>query len=75
VILRHLVLPENLAGTDRFVRWVAKELGPDTYVNIMAQYRPEYRAKDDPKLNRRLTAREWSQAMKWAEEAGLRNLD
>jgi putative pyruvate formate lyase activating enzyme len=75
VILRHLVLPNNLAGTDRFVKWVAKELGPDTYVNIMAQYRPEYRAKDDPNLNRRITSREWSQAMAWAEEAGLRNLD
>ncbi len=75
VILRHLVLPDNIAGTDRFVKWVAKELSPKTYVNIMAQYRPLFRAKQEPELNRRITLEEWHQAMKWAEEAGLVNLD
>ncbi len=74
LMLRHLVLPDNLAGTDRFVRWVADELGPDTYVNLMAQYRPEHRAFDHPELSRRITADEWAQALDWARRAGLTNL-
>ena len=75
LIIRHLVMPENIAGTDRFVRWVAKELTPTTYVNIMAQYRPEHEAFDHPEISRRITNDEWSQAMAWAKEAGLTNLD
>ena len=75
LIIRHLVMPENIAGTDRFVRWVAKELTPTTYVNIMAQYRPEHEAFDHPEISRRITNDEWRQAMAWAKEAGLTNLD
>lgn len=74
VILRHLVLPSNIAGTDRFVKWVASELGPETYVNLMDQYRPTHRASDFPEINRRITSEEFRQAMKWAREAGLRRL-
>jgi len=75
LIIRHLVLPENVSGTDVFVRWVAGEIGPDTYVNIMDQYRPEHRAAGYPKLSRRLTRSEFSQAIGWAREAGLTRLD
>lgn len=75
LIIRHLVLPANLAGTDRFVRWVAERLGPDAYVNIMAQYHPMHRARLYPELNRRITSEEYSRALAWAREAGLTNLD
>jgi len=75
LIVRHMVMPSNLAGTDRFVEFVAHELGPDTYVNIMGQYRPEYRAREIPELNRRITTAEFAQAMAWARAAGLTNLD
>jgi putative pyruvate formate lyase activating enzyme len=75
LIIRHLVMPHNIAGTDRFVRWVAQELSTDTYVNIMAQYRPEHEAFDYPKISRRLSNEEWQQALRWAREAGLTNLD
>lgn len=74
LIIRHLVLPHNLAGTDRFVGWVAAELGPGTAVNIMSQYRPEHRAPGIPELSRRLTTEEWRQALTWAHQAGLTNL-
>lgn len=74
LLIRHLVLPNNLAGTDRFVGWVAAELGPGTAVNIMSQYRPEHRAPGIPELSRRLTSEEWRQALAWAREAGLTNL-
>jgi putative pyruvate formate lyase activating enzyme len=53
---------------------VADELAPDTYVNLMSQYRPEHRAVGDPKLGRRITREEWRQAVTWAEQAGLTNL-
>jgi putative pyruvate formate lyase activating enzyme len=72
LLIRHLVLPGNLAGTDRFVKWVVEELGPDTAVNLMAQYRPMHRAREYPPLDRALTREEWAEALRWAGEAGLR---
>jgi putative pyruvate formate lyase activating enzyme len=75
LLVRHLVMPHNLSGTDRFVRWVARELTPDTYVNLMAQYRPEHNAFDYPEIARPLRWREFTQALAWADEAGLTNLD
>ncbi|MBN2493124.1 MAG: radical SAM protein [Deltaproteobacteria bacterium] len=74
VVLRHLVMPHNIAGTDRFARWVSEKLSPDTYVNIMAQYHPCYKAFDHPEIARRLHAEEFEQALRWAREAGLRRL-
>jgi len=71
LIARHLVMPNNIAGTDRFVRWVAQNLTPSTYVNIMAQYRPEHKARDYPEISRRITREEWLQAILWAEQAGI----
>jgi putative pyruvate formate lyase activating enzyme len=75
VMIRHLVLPNNIAGTDRFVRYVATKLSRSTYVNIMAQYRPEYKARGIAELSRRVTSGEYRQAVRWAEEAGLTRLD
>jgi putative pyruvate formate lyase activating enzyme len=74
LIIRHLVMPNNIGGTDRLVRWIAEELGKDTYLNLMAQYRPEHEAFDHPAIARRLTREEWKQAISWAREAGLTNL-
>jgi putative pyruvate formate lyase activating enzyme len=74
LMIRHLVLPENLAGTDRFVKWVARALTRSTYVNIMAQYRPEYRAREFPALSRRISPAEFRRALEWAREAGLKRL-
>lgn len=75
MILRHLVMPHNLAGTDQFLHWVAKELSPDTYVNIMDQYRPCHKAFDYPEIAQPLARKEWLQVVKWAKESGLTNLD
>jgi putative pyruvate formate lyase activating enzyme len=73
LLIRHLVLPENLAGTDRFVRWVAETLGTEARVNLMAQYRPEHRAGEHPPLDRGLTHAEFEQALAWARAAGLKH--
>ena len=75
VMIRHLVMPNRVAGTEKFVKWVAEALPKSTYVNIMAQYRVEYKAFDYPEIARGITAKEFLEAMKWAEKYGLTNLD
>lgn len=75
LIIRHLVMPGNIAGTDRFVQWVVKELTTTTRVNLMAQYHPEHKAFDYPEISRRITAQEWNQARSWAKAAGLIHID
>jgi len=75
LIIRHLVMPDNIAGTDRFVQWVARELSPETRVNIMAQYRPMHRAFDYPEIARRITPEEWERAITWGKDAGLQYLN
>jgi len=71
LLVRHLVLPGNLAGTEVIVKFIADEISKDTYVNIMEQYRPYYKAVGDPVLGRRITVEEYRRAVRIAEEAGL----
>jgi putative pyruvate formate lyase activating enzyme len=75
LMIRHLVMPNRVAGTEKFVRWVAEALPKSTYINIMAQYRVEYKAYDYPEIARGITAQEFLEAMDWAEKYGLTNLD
>lgn len=75
LMIRHLVMPNRVAGTKAFVQWVADALSKDTYVNIMAQYRVEYKAYDHEKIARAIKVGEFLEAIDWAEEAGLTNLD
>ena len=75
LMIRHLVMPHRVAGTEKFVAWVAANLPKSTYVNIMAQYRVEYKAYDYPEISRGITAQEFLEAMDWADRAGLTNLD
>jgi putative pyruvate formate lyase activating enzyme len=70
-MVRHLVMPSNIAGTDRFVKFVVEKLARSTYVNIMAQYRPAHRAWEYPELARGITPDEYRRAAAWAREAGL----
>jgi putative pyruvate formate lyase activating enzyme len=75
LIIRHLVLPENLAGTDEVMKFIAEEISKNSYVNIMDQYRPCYRATDFPPLDRRITQEEFHQAIKIALNLGIKRLD
>ncbi len=75
LLVRHLVLPYGLAGTDRVMQWIAGSLSLRTYVNVMAQYRPCGRAAQTPPLNRRITAAEFRAAVAAARAAGLERLD
>jgi putative pyruvate formate lyase activating enzyme len=75
LLVRHLVLPGNLAGTDRVVEFLAREISVHTYVNLMDQYRPAYEAHAQPELSRRITHAEWEEAVRLARAAGLSRLD
>jgi putative pyruvate formate lyase activating enzyme len=72
LLVRHLVLPGGLAGTAEIVQFLRDEISPDTYVNVMAQYRPCYRAHELPPLDRPVIHQEYAEAVRLAEEAGLR---
>ncbi|HAG51791.1 MAG TPA: radical SAM protein [Deltaproteobacteria bacterium] len=75
LLIRHLVLPSSLAGTREVMRFVAKEISRNTYVNIMGQYRPCYKAFEHPPMNRRITSEEFEEAVRIAREEGLWRLD
>jgi putative pyruvate formate lyase activating enzyme len=75
LIIRHLVMPNRVAGTENFVRWVAETLPKSTYVNIMVQYHVDYKAYEYPEIARAITVEEFLEAVKWAKQYGLTNLD
>lgn len=75
LMIRHLVLPNNLAGTEDLVKFVAEQLDPKTYINIMPQYRPCHKAHSHQDLNRSLTMHEYQSALDLAKKYGLTNLD
>jgi putative pyruvate formate lyase activating enzyme len=75
LIIRHLVLPNRIGGTEKFLKFVADNLSKNTYLNIMRQYRPEYKATEYPELSRQLKRKEYTEALKWAKKYGLNRLD
>jgi putative pyruvate formate lyase activating enzyme len=75
LLVRHLVLPHGIAGTEAVLRFLAEEISPDTYVNLMNQYRPCHRAGDFPELSRSIAAAEYEDALGVARRYGLRRLD
>jgi len=75
VLVRHLVMPDNAAGTLEIMRFLAEELSPDTYVNVMGQYTPQFKADRYPEIDRRPTAAEMAAAFGDARVAGIRRLD
>ncbi|HYL16721.1 MAG TPA: hypothetical protein VEV41_27040 [Terriglobales bacterium] len=77
LIVRHLVMPGEIAGTREILTWIAQELGSETYVNVMPQYYPagKVSASDHAEINRSITLHEFRQALDLADDAGLRHLD
>ncbi|MFC1614116.1 radical SAM protein [Gemmatimonadota bacterium] len=71
LLIRHLVMPGNLAETRAWAEWIAQELSPDSYVNIMDQYRPCYQAGSHPEINRRPSFDGYQEAVDQAKAAGL----
>jgi putative pyruvate formate lyase activating enzyme len=75
LLVRHLVLPDGLAGTQEVMEFLSREISPRTYVNVMGQYRPCGRAYEHPALRKSLTGLEYAEAQRLARQAGLTRLD
>jgi len=71
LLIRHLVMPNGLAGTQEFMEFIANEISPHSYVNIMEQYHPCYQAYEFPEIARRISLDEFLEARKIASKAGL----
>ncbi len=74
LLVRHLVMPGDPGGARKVIDFVADEIGPDTYLNVMDQYRPCGRAGEFPEISRRTSPKEWKAAMDYAVSRGLRRL-
>ena len=75
LLVRHLVLPQGLAGSSGVARFLSSEVSKNTYLNVMAQYHPDHRAFDSPPLNRSVTMGEVNEAVETALSFGLHRLD
>jgi putative pyruvate formate lyase activating enzyme len=75
LLVRHLVLPERLAGTEEVTRFLAREVSTNTYLNVMAQYHPCHQAFDWPQLARPVSRQEFQEAVEIAHQQGLFRLD
>ncbi len=73
LLIRHLILPENLAGTDRILPWIAKNISQKTYISLMSQYFPAFQAIDYPQLSRPITRKEYREAKLIMEQCGLKS--
>jgi putative pyruvate formate lyase activating enzyme len=72
LLIRHLVLPHDVAGSKKVIDFIAKEISNDSYINIMDQYRPAYNANKYEKLNRRITPSEYKEVIDYAFSNGLK---
>jgi putative pyruvate formate lyase activating enzyme len=75
LLIRHLVLPGNLAGSKLILEFLADKVSQNTYINVMDQYRPAYQAYLHPELNRRITPMEYQHVLDLAKSLGLTRLD
>lgn len=74
LLVRHLVLPNNLAGSEKIFQFLAKEISKNTFLNIMDQYSPHFRAQGFPEISRPLNEKEYRHTIELAKEAGLKRL-
>jgi putative pyruvate formate lyase activating enzyme len=75
LLIRHLVLPNGLAGTKGIMKFIAEDISPNSYINVMAQYHPCHKAFQVPQLARPLSKQEFIEAIELAKESGLNRLD
>lgn len=74
LLIRHLVMPQNLAGTEKIMKFIADELSTNTYINIMAQYYPEYKAYEYEEISKQISEKQFQYAIDAAKTAGLTNI-
>jgi putative pyruvate formate lyase activating enzyme len=71
LLIRHLVMPGGVASSEAVLKFIAEEVSVHSYINIMDQYRPEYKAYEHPEINRRITHKEYLEAVQLAKRFGL----
>jgi len=71
LLIRHLVMPNDVAGSEEILKFIAEELSTESYVNIMSQYHPCFEAVDEPLINRRISSTEYHRAIELAKKFGL----
>ncbi|RPI28221.1 MAG: radical SAM protein [Acidobacteria bacterium] len=75
LMIRHLVMPNQASGTRKVIEWIAQNLPKETYLNLMSQYVPDYKAGSYPQIARKVSRGEYAEAVQWAKDAGLTNVD
>ena len=73
VMIRHLIIPNHLQNTKNVLKWLKENIPEEIYINVMAQYFPTYKAKDDELLNRKLTKREYKQIEEYFYSLDFKN--
>lgn len=73
LMIRHLVMPKNVIRSDKVIKWIAGNLPKETYINIMSQYTPMFKAREHPEINRRITRSEYNEVISIARQQGLTN--
>ncbi len=71
LIIRHLVLPNNLAASESVFEFIASEISKNSFINVMDQYHPSYRANEYRELNRRISPEEYRNTLRILEQFGL----
>ncbi len=71
LLIRHLVMPNGIASSEKALKFISEEISVHSYINIMDQYRPEYQALNYPEINRRITRKEFLEAVQMARRFGL----
>jgi len=75
ILLRHLVMPNFVNESKKILKWVKDEISENTFINIMPQYRPEFKARRYPEISRRPTLKEFIEVLDYAEKIGLKRID
>lgn len=73
VIVRHLILPNHMQNTKNILKWIKENLNDETYVSVMAQYFPTYKAKEDESINRKITPKEYREIENYLYSLGIKN--
>lgn len=73
VLIRHLVLPNNIENSKKILKWIKENFPEDIYISVMAQYFPTYKAKHINELSRKLTKSEWKEIEEYIEQLNIQN--
>lgn len=74
LLIRHLILPDDISSTENVLKFIKEELGENTYISLLSQYHPDYKAYTKSEINRRITINEYNKAVEITKKLGLKNV-